>query len=251
MPFSVYPCTPFRISPACFHPAGRAPGFAGCCSQCDGDGIAIEGRFGLATVLAVVTVLTTEDGLTPLLLDTLVARVKAVLIDNVDTANFKRQVSALTRVEASVTLVTVRALIALLEDTGLLRVTVDSNQKMNKHQLKGCNAPAALAANAAPEVERAANQKLEPRFAPIMVGMALPPDVCRALLDVLTALRRDPAFHNRVQLLCPAWFAGALCHTKEATALDTELRAAGDDESADYDDSGDALSATLRRGRHI
>jgi hypothetical protein len=40
MPFSVYPCAPYRINPAFLHPAGRAPGFAGCCNQCDGDGIA-------------------------------------------------------------------------------------------------------------------------------------------------------------------------------------------------------------------
>ena len=54
MPFSVYPCTPHRINPACFHPADRAPGFAGCCHQCDSDGIVVEGGFGLAMVIAMV-----------------------------------------------------------------------------------------------------------------------------------------------------------------------------------------------------
>jgi hypothetical protein len=79
MPFSVYSCTPHRINPACFHPAGCAPGFAGCCHQCDGDGIAVEGGFGLAMVRAVVTVLVDEADLAPLLLDTLVARSKEML----------------------------------------------------------------------------------------------------------------------------------------------------------------------------
>ncbi len=244
-PFSVYPCTPFRINPGCLHPAGRAPGFEGCCYQCDGDGIAVEGRFGLAMVLAVVTVLLREDRLAPLLLDTLVARVKAQLSKGglfaADAANFTKQVAALMGCTAAVTLVTVRALIALLEDTGLLHVTVDSNQKVNEHQLKGRDAPAALAANAAPEAAARAKTKLEPRFAPIMVGMALSPDDSRALLDVLTALHSNAAFRNRVQLLCPAWFAGVLCHTKEAAALETELRAAGDDASADQDDADDEL----------
>ena len=125
MPFSVYPCTPHRINPACFHPACRAPNAAGCYHQCDGDGIAVEGGFGLAMVRAVVTVLVDEADLAPLLLDTLVARVKEMLIHDkrfaLHTANFTSKVHALT-------LVTVSALIALLEDTGLLRVTVDSNQ---------------------------------------------------------------------------------------------------------------------------
>jgi len=73
MPFSVYPCTPHRINPACFHPAGCAPGFAGCCHQYDGDGIAVDGGFGPAMVRAV---LVDEADLAPLpvLLDTLVVR---------------------------------------------------------------------------------------------------------------------------------------------------------------------------------
>ncbi len=64
------------------------------------------------------------------------------------------------RSDAAVTLVTVHALIALLEDTGLLRITVDSNQKVNEHQLKGRAAPAAPAANATPQAAARAKNKL-------------------------------------------------------------------------------------------
>lgn len=154
--------------------------------------------------------------------------------------------AALTGGTAAVTLVTVRALIALLEDTGLLRVTVDSNQLVNEHELKGRAAPAAPAANVAPEVAARAKKKLVSRFAPIMVGMALSPDDSRALRDVLCVLHSDASFRNRVQLLCPAWFAGVLCHTKEATALETSLRKAGDDDAATYVDMDGARSVALQ-----
>jgi hypothetical protein len=45
----------------------------------------------------------------------------------------------------------------------------------------------------------------------------------RLLLDMLQVLHAHVAFRSRVQLLCPAcqWFAGIVCHTKEATALVT------------------------------
>ncbi len=57
----------------------------------------------------------------------------------------------------------------------------------------------------------------------------------------------DPAFHNRTQLLCTAWFVGVLCHTKEATALTTALRTAGDDDdSAAYADEGSAHTVALQ-----
>jgi hypothetical protein len=196
-------------------------------------------------------VLVGEDKLAPLLLDTLMARVKAMLnkggLFELDSANFCKQVAALTGGTAAVTLVTVRALIALLEDTGLLRVTVDSNQLVNEHELKGRAAPAAPAANAAPEVAARAKKKLVSRFAPIMVGMALSPDESRALLDVLHVLHSGAAFRNRVQLLCPAWFAGVLCHTKEATALETALRKAGDDDAPPaYVDTDGARSVALQ-----
>ncbi len=108
-------------------------------------------------------------------------------------------------------------------------------------------APAAPAANAAPEVVARAKKKLVSRFAPIMVGMALSPDDSRALLDVLHVLHSDAGFCNRVQLLCPAWFAGVLCHTKEATALETALRKAADDDSAAaYVDTDGARSVALQ-----
>ncbi len=68
------------------------------------DGIAVEGRFGLTKVLAmalaVVVVLVGEDKLAPLLLDTLVARVKAMNSKGGlfarDSANVRRLVAALT-----------------------------------------------------------------------------------------------------------------------------------------------------------
>jgi hypothetical protein len=109
----------------------------------------------------------------------------------------------------------------------------------------------AAGANATPEAAALAKNKLVSRFAPMMVRMALSPDDSRALLDVLCVLHTDPAFRNLVQLLCPAWFAGVLCHTKEATALKTALRTAGDgaadgdDDSAAYDD-GNARSVALQ-----
>ncbi len=55
-----------------------------------------------------------------------------------------------------------------------------------------------------------------------------------------------PAFGNRVQLLCPAWFAGVLCHANEATALETALRKAGDDESAARDDADGVCGVALQ-----
>ena len=90
-----------------------------------------------------------------------------------------------------------RALIALLEDTGLLRITVDNNQKVNEHELKGRAAPAAPtapAANATPEAAARAKKKLLLRFTLMMFGMAPSPDDSRALLDVLYVLHTDPAF---------------------------------------------------------
>ncbi len=143
----------------------------------------------------------------------------------------------------------VRALIALFKDTGLLRVTVESNRLVNEHELKGRAAPAAPtapAANAAPEVAARAKKKLVSRFAPIMVGMALSPDDSRALCDVLCVLHSDAAFRNRVQLLFSAWFVGVLCHAKEATALETLLRKAGDDRSAARNDTDDVGSVALQ-----
>jgi len=70
---------------------------------------------------------------------------------------------------------------------------------------------------------------------------------------VLYVLHTDPTFHNRVQLLCTAWFVGVLCHTKEAIALKTALRTAGgaaadgdDDDSVAYDDEGSAHTVALQ-----
>ncbi len=81
----------------------------------------------------------------------------------------------------------------------------------------------------------------------MMVGMAMSLDDSRALLDVLHVLHTDPAFQNLVQLLCPAWFAGVLCHTKKATALETALRTAGDGAAdGDDDDDGNARSVALQ-----
>jgi hypothetical protein len=60
----------------------------------------------------------------------------------------------------------------------------------------------------------------------------------RLLLDVLQVLHAHVAFRSRVQLLCPAcqWFAGVVCHTKEATALVTGTARLGplDNDSAVY-----------------
>ena len=113
--------------------------------------------------------------------------------------------AALTGGTAAVTLVMMRALIALFKDMGLLRVTVECNQLVNEHELKGrAAAPSAPAANAAPEVAARAKKKLVSRFVPIMAGMALSPDDSRALRDVLCVLHSDAAFRNRVQLLFSA-----------------------------------------------
>jgi hypothetical protein len=104
MPFSVYPCMPYRIIPAFLAPPAARPALrAAAISATALPSRAVLGspRCSLPSVaLAVVTVLVGEDKLAPLLLDTPVARVNAVLSKGGpfarDSANVRMLVAALT-----------------------------------------------------------------------------------------------------------------------------------------------------------
>jgi hypothetical protein len=122
---------------------------------------------------------------------------------------------------------------------------VDSRGRIYKYKLNVLAVPAAPAANSTPEATPSIEGKSEKRIAPAMANPTLPPDKCRAVLAVLCVLYTHAVFCNCIWPLCPAWFAGTLCHTKEATALETALHRAGDYDSVSYVDTDGARSMAL------